>query len=534
MSDATHVHRPASGLSSFAPVLRREIPTVVPGSDGIITCDVVIVGSGMGGSSFAQGIAGHGLDVLIVERGDFLPREIQNWQAEAVFRDGRYRNAESWDDDAGKPFSPGVFYYVGGNTKVFGAMLPRFREADFGAIQHAEGISPEWPITYADMEPYYAAAERLYNVHGAGGQDPTDPWRSGDYPFPALEHDPALRPLAAAMCAQGLRPFVMPAAVNYGRERPCVLCSTCDGYPCLVDAKGDAEVSVLRPLVGSGGARLMVRTRIDRLVMSADGTRIEEALGVRDGQPVRIRAKRFVLACGAVNSAALLLRSADHAHPEGIGNRSGMLGRNYMVHNSTFMLAVDPRRANDVLFQKTLAVNDWYLRSPQNAFPLGNVQMLGKIREPMVTGMYPWLPKAVSRYMTDHSVDLYLTSEDLPDPENRVTVDPQSGRIRIRWRANNLRAHRALVKKTVAMMRRAGYPLVLTKRMGIATNSHQCGTAVMGNDPGTSVLDTNCRLHDVENAWIVDSSWFPSSAAVNPALTIAANALRVARQFVGR
>ncbi|WP_249184822.1 GMC family oxidoreductase [Burkholderia cenocepacia] len=204
-----------------------------------------------------------------------------------------------------------------------------------------------------------------------------------------------------------------------------------------------------------------------------------------------------------------------------------------MVHNSTFMLAVDPRRANDVLFQKTLALNDWYLRSPQNAFPLGNVQMLGKIREPMVTGMYPWLPKAVSRYMTDHSVDLYLTSEDLPDPENRVTVDPESGRIRIRWRANNLRAHRALVKKTVAMMRRAGYPLVLTKRMGIATNSHQCGTAVMGNDPGTSVLDTNCRLHDVENAWIVDSSWFPSSAAVNPALTIAANALRVASQFVG-
>ncbi|WP_414440696.1 GMC oxidoreductase [Burkholderia sp. 22PA0106] len=532
MSDATLVHRPLVDSKDFAPVFRREVRTVEPRDDGTVTCDVAIVGSGMGGSTFAHSLVGQGHDVLVIERGDFLPREIDNWSADSVFRDGRYRNAESWFDEAGTAFSPGVFYYVGGNTKVYGAMLPRFREADFHEIEHAEGVSPAWPITYAEMEPYYAAAERLYRVHGEADIDPTEPWRSGRYPFPAIAHDPALHRLEAAMCAQGLRPFAMPAALDHGAGRPCVLCSTCDGYPCLVDAKGDAEFSSLRPAVESGGTRLMVRTKIERLVMSADGTRVEEAQGTRDGVPVRILAKKFVLACGAVNSAALLLRSADRHHPEGVGNSSGLLGRNYMVHNSTFTIAMDPRRINPVRFQKTIAVNDWYLRSDANPFPLGNIQMLGKIREPMVTGMYPWLPKAISRYITDHSVDLYLTSEDLPDRENRVRYDSEKGSIRVRWQPNNLKAHRELVRRTVAMMRKSGYPVVLTKRMGIATNSHQCGTAVMGRDAGSSVVDTGCRLHDVENAWLVDSAWFPSSAAVNPALTIAANAIRVAKQFV--
>ncbi|MFM0287186.1 GMC oxidoreductase [Paraburkholderia megapolitana] len=531
MSDATIAHRRASGFDAFAPIPRREVQTVTPGDDGTITCDIAIIGSGMGGSTFAHSLSGRHSDVLIVERGDFLPREIQNWTTASVFGEGRYRNAEQWIDERGTAFSPGVFYYVGGNTKLFGAMLPRFREADFGVIKHAGGVSPAWPITYSDMEPHYAAAERLYKVHGQHGRDPTEPWRSGEYPFAALEHDPALHKLCASMQAQGLTPFAMPAAVEYGDGRPCVRCSTCDGYPCMIDAKADAEVSALRPTVSSGRARLMVQTRIDRLVMSPDGSRIEEALGIRNGKPVRLKANRFVLACGAVNSSALLLRSADKHHPDGIGNSSGLLGRNYMVHNSTFMLAVDPTRFNKVYFQKTLAINDWYQTSKENSFPLGNVQMLGKIREPMVTGMYPWLPKAVARYITDHSVDLYLTSEDLPDPENRVTFNAQQGRIQVHWRPNNLRAHEALVKRTVKMMRKAGYPFVFTKRMGIATNSHQCGTAVMGTDPTKSVLNTDCRLHDVENAWIVDSSWFPSSAAVNPALTIAANAIRVAKTF---
>lgn len=495
--------------------------------------DVVILGSGMGGSTFAHALSESGLKVLIVERGDFLPREDANWDVQSVFGDKRYHNAESWIDGAtGQSFKPGVFYYVGGNTKVYGAMLPRFRRDDFSEIPHAEGKSRAWPLSYEEFEPWYCRAESLYRVHGRQGTDPYDPPRSQPYPYPALAHDPALSRLEASLRRDGLRPFAMPAAVDYGEGRPCILCQTCDGYPCRVDAKGDAEVCALRPALDGPNLTLIRKTRIDRLETSADGTRIVAALAQRDGESVRIEGARFVLACGAVNSTALLLRSANQAHPQGLGNSSGLLGRNYMVHNSTFMLAVDPRERNKVSFQKTLAINDWYFRSERNSFPLGNVQMLGKIREQMISGMRPWVPKVISRYITDHSVDLYLTSEDLPSDENRVEWDGDRQAIKIFWQPNNLSAHFGLVKKTKQAMRRAGYPIILSERMGIGTNSHQCGTAVMGKELAKSVLDTNCRSHDIANLWIVDSSSFPSSAAVNPALTIAANALRVADRML--
>ncbi|MFT0521398.1 GMC oxidoreductase [Pseudomonas faucium] len=529
MSNQANTHS-AHALSQGAPVRRRATSTVEPDENATLTCDVLIIGSGMGGSTFAHALVAKGLDVLIVERGDFLPRETENWSPEAVFGQGRYRNAEPWLDRHNQPFSPGVFYYVGGNTKFYGAMLPRFREVDFAAVQHAEGIAPAWPISYAELEPFYCQAEALYKVHGNAGQDPTDPWRSQPYPWPGLQHDAALLPLEAAMKRAGLSPFVMPAAVDYGTDRACVLCATCDGYPCLLDAKGDAEVSALRPAL-QGGARLLVGTKVDTLHTSSDGTRVTEAHATKNGKPVRIVAQRIALACGAVNSAALLLRSRNPHHPNGLGNRSDQLGRNYMVHNSTFMLAVDPRRRNPVKFQKTLAINDWYSAGAGNRFPLGNVQMLGKIREPMISPMRPWLPKIVSRYITGHSVDLYLTSEDIPTRDNRIEYDAERDAIKVHWTPNNLSAHQRLVERTTALMKQAGYPLVLTERMGIATNSHQCGTAVMGHDPASSVVDAHCKMHDLDNVWIVDSSSFPSSAAVNPALTIAANALRVAAHF---
>ncbi|VVQ12446.1 GMC oxidoreductase [Pseudomonas fluorescens] len=531
MSDALISHHAELDPQTGAAREPRALDVGTPDADGNINCDVVIIGSGMGGSTFAHALRDSGLDIVIVERGDFLPREIQNWSAESVFGQGRYRNAEQWLDESNQPFSPGVFYYVGGNTKFYGAMLPRFREEDFAEIQHAEGLSPAWPISYADLEPWYAEAEKLYRVHGLAGVDPSEPWRSGPFPQPALKHDPALAPLEQSMRRSGLKPFVMPAAVDYGNGGDCVLCSTCDGYPCLLDAKADAEVSALRPALRSASVRLLTRTTIKQLKTAADGRTVTEAHGLFDGRGVTLRAKRFVLACGAVNSAALLLKSANEQHPEGLGNSSALVGRNYMVHNSTFMLAVDPRRKNKVIFQKTLAINDWYSAGADNSFPLGNVQMLGKIREPMITSMRPWLPKFASRYITEHSVDLYLTSEDLPTQENRITYDKQRGAIKVHWKPNNLKAHECLVHKTSKVMRAAGYPLILKARMGIATNSHQCGTAVMGKDPTSSVLDLNCKMHDLENVWVVDSSFFPSSAAVNPALTIAANALRVAANF---
>ena len=237
-------------------------PPVVSSLDGdVVDCDIAIIGSGMGGATFAHALRDAGARVLVVERGDFLPREEANFSPEEVFARGRYRNAEPWyDASTGKPFLPGVHYYVGGNTKVFGACLPRFRERDFGELAHHGGVSPAWPVGYAELEPYYAEAERLYRVHGTFGVDPTDPWRSGDFPYPAVPHEPAIAELSDAMASQGLHPFSMPMGVDRREGGACIRCRTCDGFPCKLDAKSDADVCALRPALRGGNVRLLTRT----------------------------------------------------------------------------------------------------------------------------------------------------------------------------------------------------------------------------------------------------------------------------------
>jgi choline dehydrogenase-like flavoprotein len=318
----------------------------------------------------------------------------------------------------------------------------------------------------------------------------------------------------------------MPMGVDRREGGSCIRCATCDGFPCQVDAKSDAEIRAVRPAVDAG-VRLMTRTRVRRLESSPDGKRVIAAIAENGGGLVRILAQRFVLAAGAVNTAALLLASSDDKHPHGLSNSSDSVGRRYMVHNSTFFVAIDPRRRNDVVFQKTLGVNDWYLPSAHTDIPLGNLQMLGKLQADSVKASRPWAPMPALRHLTAHSVDMYLTTEDLPDLDNRVVLRGD-GRIGIRWTPNNLGPHQQLVKTVRSVMRKAGYPLIFSERMNIATNSHQCGTAVMGEDPATSVVAPSCSSHDLDNLWVADSSVFPSSTAMNPALTIAANALRVA------
>jgi choline dehydrogenase-like flavoprotein len=493
-----------------------------------IECDIAILGSGMAGGTAAYALRDAGARVLLIERGGFLPREDANWSATAVFGEKRYKNAELWyDGNSKKSFLPGVHYWVGGNTKVFGACLPRFRVQDFEDIEHPDGVSPAWPIAYGDMEPHYSEAERIYGVHGVGHGDPTEPWRSTDYPYPGLEHEPGIATLAASLSEQGLNPFVMPMGIDFRDGGQCIRCRTCDGFPCRVGAKNDAEVRAVRPALAAGNTRLLTGALVTRLETSADGRTVREAVVVKDGQEVRVRADRFLVACGAANSSVLLLRSTSPRHPSGLGNSSGLVGTNYMVHASTFVTAIDPRRRSNVFFQKTLGINDWYLPGGGTERPLGNVQMLGKLQAAMVKPARRWVPMPLLDYMTDHSIDLYLTTEDVPTPENRVTIG-RGGQITVHWTPNNLASHRELRKRATAMLRRAGYPLVFTERMGIDTNSHMCGTAAMGEDPKRSVLDPYCRSHDVQNLWVLDSSSFPSSAALNPALTIAANVLRVA------
>ena len=494
-----------------------------------VQTQVAIIGSGMGGGMLARALTERGVEVVIIERGTRLPREDQNWDPTSVYLDNRYKNAEKWKDGfSGKEFKPGVHYFVGGNTKVYGASLIRFREKDFAGFHTAEGESPAWPFTYDQLEPYYVKAEHALRVHGSVGPDPTEPRRSADYPFPALDHEPYVGAFAKSLEAQGLHPYKMSMGVDYGDGGACIRCKTCDGFPCKLGAKSDSENCGVDPALATGKATLLDGVTITKLIHDETGTKIIRAIGVKNGEPVEIIAKTFVVSGGAANSAALLLKSASEKHPHGLANSSGQVGRNWMVHNSTFMVGINPAKKNTSIFQKTLSFNDWYFES-ESGYALGNVQMLGKIQSQMFKGVMPWVPNSILKIMAQHSIDLYLESEDLPSPDNRITVDA-NGTINVSWKKNNMKAHDELVKQTAKTLREAGFPFVFKRPMDIATNSHQCGTAAAGHDPRTSVLDQYCRTHDVENLFVVDASFFPSSGAVNPALTIAAQAFRVAAE----
>ena len=484
--------------------------------------DAVIIGSGVGGGCVAHALAPTGARILILERGARLPREERNWDPEAVYADAVYKSDERWVDGTGRAFRPGQFYYVGGHTKVFGATMFRFRREDFWAIEHAGGLSPAWPIDYETLEPWYARAERLFGVHGEAGADPTEAPRSGPYPHPPLRHNPVIAEVAERLRAQGLRPFPMPTSVQDHEGGACVRCNTCDGFPCRLGAKGDAETRLIDPVLHHGNVSLRTEAQVARLLVDGSGRRVVAAELV-DG--TQVRGDLFVLAAGAVNSAAILLRSAHAKHPRGLANASGMVGRHYMNHNCTAVMAVRPLQANREPFQKTLALNDFYLGDGEGGPPLGNVQLLGKIMEPMLRSEIRAVPRALRRWLAAHSVDWYAMSEDPPHPESRVTVRGD-GTIVLDWRRTNVAAHETLVAKVRTLLRAAGFPIVLTRAFSKDTPSHQCGTVRFGRDPAEAPLDPFCKAFDLDNLYVVDASFFPSSAAVNPALTVAAQALR--------
>jgi choline dehydrogenase-like flavoprotein len=490
-----------------------------------IEADVVIVGSGAGGSSAAWAMRESGARVLVLEMGDWLPHEPANWNAEEVYLKRRYKSDEVWvDDPTGASFHPGLHDFVGGNTKVFGAALPRFRVTDFAAVEHIDGTSPAWPISYNDLEPYYEQAERLYGVHGDESRDPTAPPRSSPLPYPPLGHEPYVARVVDDLQRAGLHPSPVPMGVDRRDGGRCIRCQTCDGYPCQIDAKADAEIAMLRPALAFGQIRLLRGTRAERI--ETDRGKIVTGLScLQRGRPLTIRTSRVVLACGSARTALLMQRSTGPGCETGVGNDLDQVGRHYMQHVNTAMTAVDPRRKNDVVFQKTIQVNDWYLRGDGSPFPWGNVQALGKLQWAHLKAARPLIPKKLLGALAARSMEWWVMSEDLPKPEHRVRMRPD-GRVGVTWEATNLETHRALIRKFASVMRACGFPLVFHETLGVDTNSHQCGTGRMGEDPTTSVTTPTGAVHGVQGLWLADSSVFVSSAAVNPALTISALALR--------
>jgi choline dehydrogenase-like flavoprotein len=488
--------------------------------------DIIIIGTGPGGATLAYALRNSGASILLIERGDFLPQEPENWSPKALYSDERYATEDRWQDEKGRLFRPGVHYFVGGNSKFYGAALPRFRPIDFQETEHDDGVSPAWPFTYEDLEPYYDKAEELYRVHGAD-DDPNFP-RRRPFPHPAVPHEPAMQRIAEGICKIGLTPSSIPLGIDLGAVGACIRCGTCDGYPCRVRAKCDAEIVCVRPALKSPTVELAVRCYARRVLTDGSGSL---AIGVEvehGGEISVVKADKIVVACGAVNSAALLLRSASSLHPNGLANGSDTVGRYYMVHNNSGMVTLNPLKHDPITFQKTIYVNDFYTKgTADHPFPLGQIQGIGKVSAESLAVFAPYVPRAVLKFIAARSVDWWLFTEDVPDRENRITLT-STGRIQLRWKPNNVRTHAYLRREASRMARALGYPVIFAQRTNIALNSHQSGTIRAGANPSTSAVDAFCRSHDVENLFVVDSSFFPSLPAMNPVLTIAANALRVA------
>ena len=506
--------------------------------------DVIIIGTGAGGGTLAHRLAPTGKRILLIERGDFVPRDKDNWSSRAVNVQAKYHTKEVWTDKAGRPLHPHTNYYVGGNTKFYGAALFRLRQADFGELRHAGGVSPAWPITYDELEPYYTEAERLYQVHGERGVDPTDPWASAAYPYPAVSHEPRIQRLHDDLAQRGLHPFHVPLGIMLDEERPnasrCIRCDTCDGFPCLVHAKSDAQVVCIEPALAHPNVSLLTNTRVTRLETSPSGREVSAVVVERQGRTERYASDIVVSSCGAINSAALLLRSANERHPGGLANGSGVVGRHYMGHINSVLLAISTT-PNPTVFQKTLGVNDFYFGDDEFPYPMGHISFVGKLDAiALSAGAPPFVPNMTLDAMASHSLDFWLTSEDLPDPDNRVTLD-RNGEIVLSYTPNNGEGHARLIKKLEYLLQHLDGRMHLVPRnifvgdrIPLAGVAHQNGTIRFGRDPKSSALDPNCKAHELDNLYVVDGSFFPSSGAVNPALTIIANALRVGDHLAAR
>jgi len=504
--------------------------------------DIIIIGTGSGGSTMAYKLAPTGKRILILERGGFIPKEKENWDPHEVVTNGRYRPKEDWYDKDDKPFKPFIHYNVGGNSKMYGAALFRFRESDFEEVKHYGGVSPEWPLKYNVYENYYEQAEKLYSVHGKRGVDPTEPFANSEYPLPPIAYEPLIKDLEGKMQQLGLRPFPLPMGVklpqDYTASEAPVVLENFDGFPDLTDSKADGQVMCLRPALKNKNVTLMTHAYVEKLLTDTSGEKVKEVLVIIKGEKIKFSADIFIVACGAVNSAALFLRSSNEMHPAGLANSSDQVGRNLMLHHNGCLVAFTKKK-NNCVFQKSLGIADFYHCDDNSEFPLGEIQLMGRNDPDTINWMGETLfPRKSYAELKEMSIDFWLTAEDLPSHDNRVLLR-NDGTLKVNYTRTNYTAFLKLKGKLKEIFVKLGELDADYKDvkwggydLDVSGMSHQNGTLRFGNDPKTSVLDLNCKTHELENVYVVDASFFPSCGAFNPALTIAANALRVGDHLI--
>jgi len=465
--------------------------------------DIVIIGSGAGGATLAQRLAPTGKSILILDRGEYLPREAENWDPKAVFIQHRYRTKDQWFDKNGHPFTPNSYYWVGGNTTFYGAALQRLRNRDFQETRHAGGVSPAWPISLTDLAPYYAEAETLWQVHGRRGVDPTENGDEPPYAYPPITHDPGIAQLKAHWESQGWKPFNLPVGVKLDEAHPqtslCIKCKTCGGYPCLLRAKCDARTLAIEPMLELSNVTILAGRKAVRLETDAGGRTVQAVVCQTANGEERYTGDIVVAAAGAANTAALLLASHCPAHPRGLANGSDQVGRNYMFHTLTAMVSLTPEPM-DITFPKTLAVNDFYWGDPRGGYdlPMGHIQMLEYMSGQTLEGQVSdWIPPAlipvhIADAVASRMLSMLVISEDLPSPDNRVKLRPD-GQIILEYDHNNLEGHERLVSTLKSSLDGfvdhahpiANHHFQFDSLLPLYGTAHQAGTVRFGADPAS-------------------------------------------------
>jgi choline dehydrogenase-like flavoprotein len=470
-----------------------------------LSCEAVVVGTGLGGSSFAYGLSRRGFTTIIVDEGETI-------------------RTESADRSPIHYTAFGDKRYVGGLSKFYGASMYRLRQSDFAPTEMEAGVSPGWPIAYADLEPFYAEAERVYKVHGSSENDPTEPPRSSPWPYAPIPHQGPVRELVGRLTSLANVPVShIPRSIDYdpGGAGSCVLCRHCDGYFCPRDAKIDGEIGALRPAIKSGFVTLMTRTTSLRIITSPDGRHVEGVRVKRDGEEFTIHARVVAVSAGVMGTPLLLWRSRTDQHPNGLGNESGNLGRNFGAHTMGWVFPLQLGVQRTPFHQKTFAIHAYYSSAPDWPYPTGTIQSAGYIEPIGMSRRYRPFVAA----LLQNSFHTFIMTEGLPSSETGFQLS-DGGVSLLCAPLQNIKTFSTLRARAIGLFRAAGYR-VLASRV-FDERWHGVGTARMGTDPNTSVVDASCQAHDVEGLYVVDASALTSAGAVNTGLTIAANALRAA------